>query len=345
MAKINQLTAQKIIQEYLDGASSYQIASKYNIWQTTVCNVISGRTWKDCIRPENINEIINKRKEKNWLIGKKYKELPELSEIQENIIIGSLLGDGYISKSKNNSKKNSRLTKKQKHDKKEYLDWHFEKMEKYSNSLKPIYSHEILLNDKNKRIIREKSEKFLSGYGYSTCNHPNITKFREIWYPNGKKTIPNDLVLNPHIIAIWFCDDGYNNFKQRWALLCTQSFSVEEVIFLQEKLKNFNINTTIQFAKSFYDERKMPMIKFTSNAYDNLIELIKPYVIWDCFKYKIEWRPAKKHYETHGRFTKEQIGEIIEMRKTKTAKDIAKIYNIHVNSIYSIVSKRSYKNL
>jgi DNA-binding CsgD family transcriptional regulator len=345
MAKINKSIAQKIIEEYLSGVSTYEIADKHNIWQTTVCNVVSGRSWKECVRPENIHEIINQKKEKNWLTGKQCKVLPDLSDIQKNIIIGSLLGDGYINKCKNNNNKNSQFSKKQKYDKKEYLDWHFEKMENYSNSVKPIYSCEKLSNDLEGKIIRNKSEKFLSSYLYNTYSHPNITKFREIWYPDGKKIIPNDLILNAQIIAIWFCDDGYNSFKQRFALLCTQSFSIEEVNLLQEKFKDFDIKTTIQFATSHYDQRKMPMIKFTSNSYDNLINLIKPHVIWDCFKYKIEWRQAKKHHEIHGRFTKEQIDQIIQMRKTHTSKEIAKIYNIHVNSIYSIVSRRSYKNL
>ena len=97
--------------------------------------------------------------------------------------------------------------------------------------------------------------------------------------------------------------------------------------------------------KPKYSEALQPMLKFHSKSYDNLISLIKPYMLWDCFAYKTKWRPAKTQREVSGLFNDQQIIKIIELRKTKTAKEIAKQFNVHVNHIYEIVSGRSYKHI
>lgn len=40
-----------------------------------------------------------------------------------------------------------------------------------------------------------------------------------------------------------------------------------------------------------------------------------------------------------------KLKKIIDMRKKITAREIADIFNVHVNTIYAIVSKRSWKHI
>lgn len=343
MSKINQEIAQTIINEYLLGRSTYDLGDAYGLWQTSICNLISGRSWPQCIRPDNIKELVQNRREKGYLTGKQCKTLPEFSLLQKDVLIGSMLGDGSITKQTN---KNCSFNKKQSKIRKEYLDWHYNIFEGYSAAVRPVFSSEKLIGGKKGRIIeRQKVEKRLSSYAFSTYRHPNITNFRNKWYKNNIKIIPNDLELNPQIIAIWYFDDGCNCIQNRDAVLCTQSFKLEEAEFLCSKLHPFNLMPKIVKIKSEYTGREMPMLKFSKTSYDNLISLVKPYMLWDCFSHKTVWRPALKQWESSGLFNEKQIIEILELRKTTPAREIANKFNVHVNLIYDIVSGRTYTHL
>ena len=131
MSTINQFVAQEIIEKYLYGKSTYELADEYNLWQTTICNLIAGRSWPNCKRPENIKDIIYQRKKKGLDCGiKKPKNLPPLTNIQIEILIGSLLGDGNLSKI--HGQGNCSFNKTQKFERKEYLEWHSKIFDKYS---------------------------------------------------------------------------------------------------------------------------------------------------------------------------------------------------------------------
>lgn len=114
---------------------------------------------------------------------------------------------------------------------------------------------------------------------------------------------------------------------------------------LVEKLHEFDLFATIVKKKSAYTGRDMPILKFHSKSYDNLIELVRPHIPWSCFTHKLKWRPAQKQWEYSGKFTEEKAKEVIELRKTQSAKEIAKTFGVHVNTIYALVSGRSWRHL
>lgn len=343
MSKITQEIAQRIIHEYCEGFSTYHLADKYGLWQTSICNLIAGRTWHQCERPDNIREIIQQRKEKDrFQQGQCFIDAPPFTELQMDIVIGSLLGDGGLAKHLRN-RPNTSFSKKQSKARLDYLQWHYNNLQPYSSTLDKVYSKEKLIGGKGGVILeRQKVEKYHSGYVFRTHQHPNWTTLRQQWYPNDKKIIPNNLTLNPQRIAIWYFDDGSNWLPHRQAVLCTQSFTLDEADFLRHKLGDFDLRPKITKVVSQYTSREMPILKFSKASYDNLIRLVKPFMLWDCFKHKIEWRPAKKQWEYSGKFTLEQIKEIKELRKTKSAREIATMFNVHVNTIYAIVSGRSW---
>lgn len=333
MSKLTLNMAQSIIDRYIAGSDTSELAKEFAIWQTTVCNIISGRSWLDCVRPKNIDEIIRLRTYAKR--GRKCKELPALNELQSQILVGSLLGDGSITK----SKKNSSFTKLQHKNRIDYLNWHFSEFGEYSSSIQKVYSREKLkrTNNKIQRIVLKRKRH--TAYRYYSCSHPNFTEMRQLWYPNDIKTVPSNIFLSPLSIAIWYFDDGCNNLKQRIATIATNSFTFGEVEFLSSLLEIFDLSPKIVVQES------KPILKFSRDSYDKLIALVSPYMLWDCYRYKIEWQPVKKQWETSGKFTEDQIKDIIKMRQNKSAKEIAKLFNVHVNTIYAIVSGRSWSHL
>lgn len=344
-AKITQETAQKIIDEFCQGNSSYELADKYDLWQTSICNLISGRSWPKCKRPDNIKELIKFRHEKGlFKKGMKYHiDVSPLADFQNEIIIGSLLGDGHIRKL---PCVNTSFSKSQCKKYKQYIDWHNKMLKPYSSTISKIYSDEKLIAVKGGLIVeRRKVKKYLAGYSYNTHQHPVFTDLRNKWYPNSKKIVPTDLKLTPLTIAIWFCDDGSNSFDHRYATIATQSFTVTEAEFLCELLQEFNINPTIMIKVSPKTGIRQPILKIHSDSYDNLIELITPHVTWKCMAHKIKWRRAIKQWEYSGKLTEENVLKIYEMSKTHKQYEIAKMFGVHRNIISSLLRGDSYKHL
>ena len=345
--RIDQEIAQKIIDEYCLGASTYELEDKYNLWQTSICNLISGRTWPQCNRPENISEMILQRHEKGLFKEGHFDEIhqsyPLLTDKQKEIIAGSMLGDGHFHKIIRN---NSYFTKQQCVKYKEYIEWHYEQFLPYSKPTAEIFSKEkIIWNKETSTIERISDVKKLCGYVFKTCLHPCFTELRNYWYPHGKKIIPNDLVLTPLSIAIWFCDDGCNSYNNREAVIATQSFSMDEAYFLLDLLKEFEIKGRVVTKISPRTGVHQPILKMNSTSYDNLIHLIKPYVPWACMKHKIKWRKALKQWEYSNKLSENDVLNVYEMIKTHKRKEIAKFYDVHEHTISSILRGESWKHL
>ena len=162
-SKINQKTAQQIINEFCEGASSYELADKYDLWQTSICNLISGRTWANCQRPENIKEIIKQRHIKGMFKKgmKCHIDAPPLTDFQMDVVIGSLLGDGFIKLGTANCSFGKNQCKKYK----QYIGWHNEVLQPYSSKILDGYSNERLVGG-NKGVItkRVKVDRYLTDY-------------------------------------------------------------------------------------------------------------------------------------------------------------------------------------
>lgn len=203
------------------------------------------------------------------------RNLPPFTSSQEDIIFGSLLGDGCLHKAE---KKNSQFTKRQKLDNKSYLDWHYQQLKPYSLGVR-------IEHIKGGRLLRGKSLKDTDSCVFYTSNHSNFTEMRKLWYPNGKKIVPkNDWNLTPLMLSIWYCDDGTNHRSARSIILYTNSFSNEDCEFLIFKL--FNIGLVARLNKS----RNQNVLVLTGDYYEKFINLVSPYIIWECFLHKTHKR-------------------------------------------------------
>lgn len=200
-----------------------------------------------------------------------------ISEIEENIIIGSLLGDGTISlygRSKN--------AYYREHGSVEQLNYRLWKYEKLKN-----LDFKINTNYKYPKI----------------SSHCNIyfTNLYNKFYVNRVKTITEEnikLLTHPIGLACFYMDDGtlvIDSIKRKdnsfyifpRISLYTLSFSKGENIILQDHLENtFGIKTKIKYRK---DGKRTILEINKKEDVINFINIVKPYVSeTSCMKYKID---------------------------------------------------------
>ena len=150
------------------------------------------------------------------------KKKLRLSDYQKSIIIGGILGDIHLEP--NWSKTNYKLSINQCVKQKSYVMWKYK-----------IFNDWVLTKPKLK--IQNNS------FGFRTISHGDITELRNIFYQNGKKTIPNDIgkyLKNPVSLAVWFMDDGNAIIRNRKIYgyhLNTQSFDGKDNLKLIRAFK------------------------------------------------------------------------------------------------------------
>ena len=211
----------------------------------------------------------------------------QLTATQESILIGSLLGDGSITKNKSLNS-NCCFVKPQCDRFKEYIEWHYAVFGVFSSSIGEAPVFEVKHNDDGSMYVTDKivSKRWI----YRSKANSVFTKLRNVWYPNGIKIIPRNIRVTPLVLAIWFCDDGQNLAQRRSAYLYTNGFSFDDCEYLLSSLETLGISSNIA-----NDDNK-PIIRIKSKSYIKFIELIKPYIPFKCFEYKIslnEYIPYK----------------------------------------------------
>lgn len=200
-----------------------------------------------------------------------------LTEEQQDLITGSLLGDGFLLSS-------DIFRIKQKSTRREYVDFLHEKFSPFST---PVRIDESRKPTRVNGKISHKLEDWKGGYtisaSFSTRKHKVFHDLRAKWYPNGFKALPDDLKLNPTIVTHWYLQDGYHNKARGYHRISTQSFSKIEVERLSEMLdKLLGISSDVQLHGGG------PVIYITkTNGRDKFTDCISEHVPFQCFKYKL----------------------------------------------------------
>lgn len=197
-----------------------------------------------------------------------------LNKRQKEVIIGSLLGDGTMRIGKGARNANFKIEHGLKQ--KEYVEWKYK-------ILKPW----VFTPPKISYRYRENGEKYEKSWWFRTLRHPYLTEIYKEFYKgkeskNRKKIIPKDLkkYMTPLVLSIWIMDDGC--YSKRKIDISTYCFSLVEICFLQECLKNvFNIES-----RFFRDRDKGYRMYCSLKETEKLIKIIRPYII-PSMKYKI----------------------------------------------------------
>lgn len=191
------------------------------------------------------------------------------SDEQKEIIIGKLLGDGYI-----NRKNRFHFT-------------HGQKQKFYIEHLKNVF---VDLGGQVKEIttkshfIKDKFCPETTSYSLLTKSFKSIEYYHNLFYFSGKKKINLEIcnLITPRALAYWYMDDGSYYFHNKKSslnyFLCTNSFSKEEVSLLCKTLKEkFNLNTRID---------KQNKIFFKQSQINDFKKIVKPFLLKE-FYYKI----------------------------------------------------------
>lgn len=238
---------EQIIKLAKEGKKPYEIASIIKIDSRRVC---------DRLKVNNITDY--KR-------GGSNDKVEIQSEEQNQVLIGTILGDGCIFKGKSNI--NYRMNLAHGMKQKEYF------MYKY-NILKSLGFNQ----PKIEKEIHSDSQKEYSCIKTQSLSNPLFTELYKIWYKNGKKIIPKNRLkeIGDLAIAIIFFDDG---FKQSSSYcIAMNNFDLESInnfrILLLEK---YSIETTVQ---------KSHVLYIRANSKNKFAQIVKKYATTDVL-YKL----------------------------------------------------------
>lgn len=189
----------------------------------------------------------------------------KLTETELNVVIGSILGDGYLSI--NGTLEISHSNKQ--------VDYLLYKQYLLTNICKGIG-----IDFLTKRIFTGGT----SSYRLRTVGVSEIRELREKFYLDKVKFIPVDIesLLTPQSVAIWYMDDGGIKGKG-YGRIATCSFTQYEVEYLVKSLNNkFDLRAEVAKEMQYYN------IKFRArnDSFNRLVNLIKPFIP-ECMSYKL----------------------------------------------------------
>jgi len=188
-----------------------------------------------------------------------------------NIVVGSLLGDGWLVQILPSGKSS----------------FHVKYNDKAKGYLKWLRSQMPELNP-----AELKSKKEYSQHYFYTRYSKELGELRKIFYPNeGKKRVPkniSELLDDPIGLAIWYQDDGTLDCRSKYhwnVRIATYCFPYEDCVILAEAVKeNFDIEMSVcrctMRGKVYYQ------LYVLSKSMERFIETVRPYIHSD-YAYKI----------------------------------------------------------
>ncbi len=173
-----------------------------------------------------------------------------LTLLQRTLVLGSLLGDGYLMPTTSGYcfRVNHGLQQQ------EYVDWKFN-----------------LLSD----FVRTPPQKSGRCYYFRTITHSDFVQFRSFFYVDNRKIVPVEFLYKEFTelsLAVWIMDDGAADGKQ--LRINTQSFTFSEnealISFLRAK---FGIEARLN------QDKGRPRLRITAASMERLKKLVKPHII------------------------------------------------------------------
>jgi len=187
------------------------------------------------------------------------------SEIQKEVIVGNLLGDGHLCQ--NWSGTNFRLKIGQAKKQEDYVSWKYDILKDFVLTAPKLH-------------VSTNSVRF------ATISHPELTNFHNIFYQGKKKIIPKNIgeYLSPLTLAVWFMDDG-NVAKQSGKVkgfhLNTQSFTENENLELLNFFHSIDIDGAME-----KNHGKYRIGIWRKQSRDMFLEIIKDHIL-PSMQYKL----------------------------------------------------------
>lgn len=182
--------------------------------------------------------------------------LMTLTKKQQEIVVGSLLGDGHLAKTTRGYafRVNHGLLQK------EYVDWKYKELASLTNS---------------------SPDTGINHYYFRTVSHSYFDRMRKMFYVGDRKIVPKSIkkLITPLMLAVWFMDDGTREGNQ--ARLNTQSFTKKENELLSKALE-----TKLGIITSLNRDRKYFRLRISDESMDNFRKIISPAII-PSMRYKL----------------------------------------------------------
>lgn len=124
------------------------------------------------------------------------RRLPSLTTRQQELVMGSLLGDGWVTATSGVS---ARFQEGHCEAQAEYADWKADQLEPF-------------VSDRFWRTKKEKDGRVFNGRSFTTASCPQFRPFYDLFYPGPqhKRQFPSNLhqLMTPLMLTIWYLDDG-----------------------------------------------------------------------------------------------------------------------------------------
>jgi LAGLIDADG DNA endonuclease family len=180
-----------------------------------------------------------------------------LSEVQHQIVVGTLLGDGAM-----RCKTNALLEINHSAKQRAYVEW------KYRQLADLVGTPPKERQGNGGRVACR----------FVTRSLPALTPYYRLFYGNGRKSVP-EVELAPLTLAVWFMDDGC---RSRTAVyLNTQQFDLAS----QETLLRL-LREQWSIAGALNRDKQYHRIRLTVDGTRRLVALIGPYVLNEL-RYKL----------------------------------------------------------
>lgn len=246
--------------------TNQKLAEKYNCSKATVARALRNIGFKKDISFSQTNRAYCNKSKKAIVI----------SDELEQIITGSLLGDGYIVpyklshvKGDRNKNKNSSLLFKHCEKQREYVKF---KEDLISKHVKCYYRESI------KHDSRFKVETYIS-INVETIQNSSFNYYRQLWYKPNKQIPFDSIKITPLVMAIWFQDDGSN--VDCGYIISTQGFTTLEVSKLISIINNlFVLSCYMRLSKN------QPYIYIPARDVLNFNNIVMPYMC-ESMMYKL----------------------------------------------------------
>lgn len=194
----------------------------------------------------------------------------ELTQRQQSIIVGTILGDGYLQPTSKNS---ARLRIEQSAKQKWYVWW------KYRELKSLMQSAPIALTRYNPVYRRT--------YSYARCQtyaHSKLGELRRLFYTSrGSKRVPEgaERMLTPLALATWYMDDGYLFHGDRVAYIYLSDLSRESIAHLKRTLaRRYDLHPRL-YRKKLGDCFYFPVVETRK-----LLRVVRRYIL-PRFRYKV----------------------------------------------------------
>ena len=195
---------------------------------------------------------------------------------QREILVGLVLGDGFIQKI---GKRSARIRLEHSIKQKDYIFWKYKELENMMQS--------------RPKLITRYNPVYKKTYQYYRCqshSSPEIGKLHRLFYENSKKRVPqniNRLLRTPLTLAVWYMDDGYYYPRDNCAYIYLPLYEEDDIKRLLVALNdNFGLRPKVLTKKGKYK-----CLWFNHEEFGKLVRIIEKEII-PSMRYKIPHNPV-----------------------------------------------------